>query len=405
MKASIIVIGNEILNGRVTDTNSGWLARQLDAHGIETGRILIVGDNSDDIADAVRSALAPDNIVLITGGLGPTKDDITKHTLNRILGDGELYTSNEILEHVTRIMNERGRGMNDLTATQAQVPRCAKIIANAVGTAPGLLFEHDGAKVICMPGVPFEMKQMFTQSVLPLLGINAGWHHNFFKVWGISESALAERLDAFEDTLNGRLAYLPDAGVVTLRLDCKSEEELTEYASTLRGLLGDYLMGEGDVPVASLLLDALKESGCTVATAESCTGGEIVHRLTMIPGASVAVRGGVVAYNAEVKSSVLGVDKGDIERFGVVSAQVAEQMAEGVCETVGADVGISTTGIAGPSGAEPGKPVGTVWMSWSIKGNTVSKCFHFPGSRQRVIDMATHTALATAILLLREFQR
>lgn len=402
MKASIIIIGNEILNGRVSDTNSGWLARQLDAHGIETVRILTVGDNGDDIAQAVESVMSTGDIVLITGGLGPTKDDITKHTLNRIFGDGELIESKAVLENVTRIMAERGREMNHLTATQALVPRMADIIMNAVGTAPGLVFRYNGAKVICMPGVPFEMKQMFTQSVVPLLGVNAGWYHHFFKVWGISESALAERLDAFESTLEGRLAYLPDAGVVTLRLDCKNEEALNRYASSLRTLLADKLLGEGDVPIASLLIDALAQRRYTVATAESCTGGEIAHRLTMIPGSSAAVRGGVVAYNPEVKCRVLDVNGEDIERHGVVSAPVAEQMAVGVCATVIADLGIATTGIAGPSGAEPGKPVGTVWMAWCLDGKVCSRCFHFPGNRQRVIDMATNTAIATAIQLVRK---
>lgn len=400
MKASIVVIGNEILNGRVTDTNSGWLARQLDAHGIETDRIITVGDNSEDIANAVMSVLSPDSIIFTTGGLGPTKDDITKLTLNRILGDGELYTSNEVLDHVTRIMTERGREMNDLTATQALVPRCAQIIMNQVGTAPGLLFEYEGAKVFCMPGVPFEMRHIFTNSILPLLGVNEGWYHHFLKVWGISESALAEYLDEFEKTLEGRLAYLPDGGVVTLRLDCKSESSLIEYSKVLKVLLDDKLLGEGDVPIASLLLDALKQKKYTVATAESCTGGEIVHNLTVIPGASEVVMGGVVAYNADVKVRVLGVDRDSIEQFGVVSSQVAEQMAEGVCKTVGADMGIATTGIAGPTGAEPGRPVGTVWMAWCIKGKTISRCFHFPGNRRRVIDMATNTAIATAIQLM-----
>lgn len=400
MKASIIVIGNEILNGRVSDTNSGWLARQLDACGVETVRILTIGDNSEDISNAVQSVLTPGMVVLITGGLGPTKDDVTKHTLNHILGDGELIMSQEILDNVNHIMAERGRVMNQLTATQALVPRTAGIIMNTVGTAPGMIFERDGAKVICMPGVPFEMKQMFTQSVLPLLGENEGWHHHFFKVWGISESALAERLNAFENCLDGRLAYLPDAGVVTLRLDCKSKHALNEYAASLRALLGDNMLGEGDVSIASLLLDVLKQRRYMVATAESCTGGEIVHRLTMISGSSAVVRGGVVAYNPEVKTDVLGVSLEDIEKYGVVSAQVAEQMANGVCTNVGADVGIATTGIAGPSGAEPGKPIGTVWMAWCIKGIVKSHCFHFPGGRQRVIDMATNTAIATAIRLL-----
>ena len=402
MKASIIVIGNEILNGHITDTNSGWLAHQLDEQGIETVRIVTTGDSKEDIIDAVNSVFTPNGLIFITGGLGPTKDDVTKHTLNHIFGDGCLYTSEEVLENVRRVMAERGRPMNDLTAMQAQVPCKAGIIMNTVGTAPGLLFESDGTKIFCMPGVPFEMRHIFTNTILPMLAKSNGWQHHFFKVWGISESALAEKLDNFERELEGRLAYLPNAGVITLRLDCRTSKDLEHHAEQLRTLLGNYLLGEGDVTPSAILLEILRERGLTIATAESCTGGNIISRLTEIPGASNAVRGGVVAYTAEVKEQILGVEHTAVLTHGVVSSTVAVQMAKGVCHATHADVSIATTGIAGPGGAEPNKPVGTVWICWCINGRCTSRCFRFPGNRHRVIEMATTTAIASAIILLRE---
>ncbi len=402
MTATIIIIGNEILNGRITDTNSGWLAKELDARGIETYQILSIPDESAAIQDAVSYAIKRSRTVIVTGGLGPTKDDVTKHTLNNLLGDGTLIENPEVLKNAESVMRVRGRELNTLTATQAMVPACAEILMNEVGTAPGLVFTQGESRIFCLPGVPFEMRRMFTDSVLPLLGKDNGWHHHFFKVWGISESALAEKLAEFENTLDGRLAYLPDGGVVTLRLDCRDSVKSETFAGLLCNLIGDYLLGEGEHSIAGLLLEQLKDAGLTVATAESCTGGNIVHRMTEIPGATAAVKGGVVAYLPEVKINILGVEKTVIESRGVVSAEVAEQMAEGVCRKLKSDLGIATTGIAGPSGAEPGKPVGTVWMAWCLNGETHSQCFHFPGSRQRVIDMATNTALARAIMLLRE---
>ena len=409
MKTTIIVIGDELLIGQVTDTNSGMIARLMAPHGWEVEQVMTVADDREAIREAVGRALDSTPVVLTTGGLGPTKDDITKAVLTDIFG-GELREDPDVLANVREVVERRGLKLNDLTAAQAIVPTSCRVIQNRVGTAPLMWFERtDGHILVAMPGVPFETREMFSTEVMPMLlkrfPSPDNIEHRTLVVADISESALATRLAPWESALPpyAHLAYLPKPGVVRLRIDGRHtdagflKKEIDRLADELALLAAGNLMCRGDITPARCLLDMLVERHLTVGTAESCTGGNIAHTITAEPGSSAAMLGGVVSYSNDVKRRLLEVSEASLEAHGAVSIPVVKEMASGARKALGCDIALATSGSAGPGGAVPGKPVGTVCIAVATPWGLWADTFHFPGNRERVIDRATTTAIIRAI--------
>lgn len=409
MKLSIIVIGDEILIGQVTDTNSGFISRTLGPAGWETVRVLTIGDNADDIRNAIKQCMADSDLTITTGGLGPTKDDITKAVMLDIFG-GTMIHNQEVTANIREVFALRGLQLNPLTESQAMVPSSCRVIQNRLGTAPIMWFERpDGKVLIAMPGVPFETEGMMERSVKRLIAerFAPDIHiaHRVMMVSGITESALAQRLNDYEASLpdGAHLAYLPTPGLIRLRLDCsgrdhdKVEAMADEFYARLQEAVGEYVIFDGDANAAEIAIAKLRRLGLTVATAESCTGGNIAHRITAVAGCSDVYVGSVVSYANEVKSGVLGVDPDAIAKHGAVSREVVTMMAEGVARITGADCTVATSGIAGPDGGTPEKPVGTVWMAVHTPGGTTAFVRRLPGNRSRVIDRATTEVLLALV--------
>ncbi len=404
MKLSIIIIGDEILLGQVADTNSRAIARAFGPLGWETLRIVTVGDSAAEITSAVESALASEaELVITTGGLGPTKDDITKSVLTDIFG-GELVWNDDVERNVLDIFARRGLTINELTRRQAIVPSSCDVIQNRFGTAPLMWFERGGKVLVSMPGVPFETEGMLPEVVEKVRNRfepDTFHLHHTMMVAGYTESALAEYLAAFEDNLPRELhlAYLPTPGLIRLRLDgaCDCAEKLDKIFDTnlaqLKKLLGRNLIFDGDASAAEILIDRLRRCGSTVASAESCTGGNIARAITSVAGCSDVFVGAVVSYSNSVKTGVLGVSEDTLATDGAVSEATVRQMAEGVRRVTGASCSVATSGIAGPGGGSDKKPVGTVWIAASTPERTEARCFHLPGNRARVIDRATTEAM------------
>lgn len=413
MTCSIIVIGDEILIGQVIDTNSGDIARMLNPYGWRVNDVQVVGDDASQILRAIERAFESSDVVLTTGGLGPTKDDITKSTLCQYFG-GELYENAEVLENVKEVVAKRGLKLNELTAQQAIVPSSCQVIQNRVGTAPLMWFERDGKVLVAMPGVPFEAIQMMREAVLPKLLAkylsNIAIEHRTLLITDWSESRLAMKISDWEDALPSyiHLAYLPKPGLIRLRLDGIHpdgdfiNQELDRYKNELIERFGNDILHDDDLTPPEILLHHLNRLGLTVATAESCTGGNIAHQVTSIAGSSSAFMGSVVAYSNDVKHRVLGVKNETLEEFGAVSIPTVEEMAQGVCQVIRTDCSIVTSGIAGPGGGTPDKPVGTVCIAVKSPNGIVSATHHFPGNRSRVIDRATTTAIVTLIKELKK---
>ena len=412
MRYDIIAIGDELLIGQVTDTNSGNIARMLESHGWALNETRVIGDDAAAITAALDAALAQVEVVLMTGGLGPTKDDITKPALARYFG-GEMVRDVTVEADVRRVFAARGLELNESTLSQAWVPSSCRVIHNRVGTAPLMWFERGGKVVVSMPGVPHEMLTMLREAVLPQLlerfPDDQSIDHRTTVVTGIIESALSERLSAYESSLPPfvKLAYLPEPGIIRLRLSGRhSDAALLRHTmdtldDSLQRELGGYAVCREDKPLPAIVGDRLRAAGLTMSTAESCTGGNIAHRMTLIAGSSDYFVGGVVAYANEVKRDVLGVSADDLSAHGAVSEPVVRQMALGACRATGSACAVATSGIAGPGGGTPSKPVGTVWIAAAIRGNVVTRLLHLPGDRRRVIDRATTEAL---LLLLANLQ-
>lgn len=406
MKVSVIAIGDELLLGNIVDTNTPFIASLVDANGWQLVHSCQVHDNPCDILFAVKEALRRSDVVLTTGGLGPTKDDITKQVLCECFG-GKLVHNSEVAANVERIFAERGLPMNALTASQAMVPDCCTVIPNATGTAPVMWFERDGKILVSMPGVPREMRYTFTSEVVPRLrslqnSDTLPMHHRFLLLEGISESNVNTIIDKIGDSLNDvHVAYLPQTGYLKMRLDHTDAEALNMASAVLETLLRDYIFAREDVTPAEALIDALRSKSLTVSSAESCTGGNIAHLITSIAGSSAVYTGSVVSYSNDVKTGVLGVDASDIDRYGAVSVEVARAMAQGVARVIGTDCSVSTSGIAGPGGATPGKPVGTVCIGIHTPLGTACDTYRFSGNRADVIQKASLKAI---ILLLRALQ-
>ncbi len=403
MKLSIVIIGDEILLGRVTDTNSGLIARTLAEQGWHIESIYTVGDTAEAIGGAVKAAMAESDLTISTGGLGPTRDDVTKTVLMGVFG-GELRHDPEVAENIENVFKRKGLQLNELTRLQAMVPTSCRVIQNRVGTAPIMWFEKDGKVLVAMPGVPAE-----TRTMLPAVAeaIEKHFHtrpdtvRREFTVTGISESALAQRLATFEDQLPAgyKLAYLPSPGEILLRLE-GSPDEFAVQAEKLTAMLGANFAGEGKLSPAELAIGTLRRHGLTMATAESCTGGNIAALVTSVAGASDVFRGGVVAYSNDVKMAVLGVDADTLAAHGAVSEQTVAQMAAGARERLGADYAVATSGIAGPGGGTPEKPVGTVWTAIAGPHGTHTRLLNLAGDRRAVIDRASATMLADLAALI-----
>ena len=411
IKVAVIAIGDELLIGQVTDTNSGDIARTIAPAGWTVSEVLTVHDDADAIYEAVDRAMRRADVVLTTGGLGPTKDDITKAVLCRYFG-GTLRYDEEVAANVRGIFARRGLEMNELTASQAYVPDTCRVIPNRVGTAPVMWFERDGRILVSMPGVPFEMRKAMTDEVFPRLverfRDDTVIRHRTLLLTGISESAIATRLDSWESALprHLHLAYLPQQGYIKLRFDAVGtdaallEADLDRCVGHIRQEFEPCLFACEDIEPARLVLRLLSARGLSLSTAESCTGGNIAHLITSIAGSSEVFRGGVVAYSNDVKQRVLGVDAATLAAHGAVSEPVVGQMAGGVASVTSSDCAIATSGIAGPGGAVPGKPVGTVCIAVRTPAGTESVTCHFPGDRSRVIDRASTTALIMLVQAL-----
>lgn len=411
-KVEIITIGDEILIGQIVDTNSAWMATELNRAGFEIAQISSVHDNEQHILTSVSEALSRAEIVLITGGIGPTKDDITKQTLCRFFGT-RLVHNEEVYKNIELLQQKRQRTMNELTASQAMVPENCTVIQNPVGTAPITWFDKDGKIVVSMPGVPNEMKHAMSNSIIPRLRQkyqSAQIIHKTVIVKGYPESELALKIADWENALPDtiHLAYLPNYSIVKLRLSGTSSDGLAlEFAinqqiSTLTQLLGNAIVAYDDILPEVQLGQLLKKLNKTLATAESCTGGFIAHKITSVAGSSAYFRGSVVAYSNDVKSNMLGVDPDTIEEYGAVSRQTVEQMAEGIRQKMNADFSIATSGIAGPDGGTADKPVGTVWIAVGTPDGTFSNKCLFGNNRIQNIERTTQTAL---LMILEKLNR
>ena len=408
MKVDIITIGDEILIGQIVDTNSAWMSQRLGEIGASVRRKYSVGDVASEIRGAIVESLSVADVVITTGGLGPTKDDITKRVLAEMF-DCELVRDEDTYARVERMMALRGIEFNELNKAQALVPECCRVLPNHKGTAPGMWFEREGRVVVCLPGVPFEMEALMTESVLPMLqerfNLSAVVHRTAI-TFGLAESMLAERIAAWEDALPEflHLAYLPSPSQLRLRLSAYdverevAERAIDEQFSLLMPLLGDLFVGWDGATVQSAVAEMLIAKGQTLAAAESCTGGALSAKFTAMNGASSYFMGGVVSYSNEVKNRVLGVRAEDLETYGAVSEPVARQMAEGVRRVCGTTWGVSTTGIAGPTGGTPDKPVGTVWMAVAGPNGTKALCLNHGRLRAQNIEKAA----AAAINMLRK---
>ena len=411
MNVEIIVIGDELLIGQVTDTNSGWIARELNHIGWEVTEITTVRDRSREITDALNSSFGRVDVVLMTGGLGPTKDDITKQTLCDYFG-GKLVFDESVFANVEAIFRRRKLTMNDSTRNQAYVPNVCTVIQNPVGTAPVMWFERNGKVLVSMPGVPTEMKTVMKEVVISRLREYFRDHssilHRTCLVKDFTESRLSETLSDFEAQLPVciKLAYLPTPGVIRLRLTARGDEEsylqkiIDDEFFKLRTILGSHLFCGSDTTLAGALGSILTERGETLATAESCTGGNIAHEITRIVGSSVYFKGSVVAYSNEVKIRVLNVSSETLSGFGAVSRETVLQMVSGVQRLLSSDCAIATSGIAGPGGGSVEKPVGTVWIAVRYGERSEAERFCLEGDREQVIARATQSALLMLIQLM-----
>jgi nicotinamide-nucleotide amidase len=404
MTAKIISIGDELLIGQVTNTNATWLAEQLNQIGIKIDEILVISDNGKDIEHAVKSAISKHNLVITTGGLGPTKDDITKQCLAQIF-DAKLIMNETVLANNIAYFKARGYELTDINRKQAEVPDCCEVIVNTCGTASGMWFNTPkNGVLISLPGVPYEMKTMMERDMLPRLKALNGKQiilHKTIMTHGLGESFLSERIASWEDNLpkNFKLAYLPQPGILRLRLSAFGTDEkslnveMTKQSDELHRLIPELIYGYENETLESVVFRLLKEKNQTLSIAESCTGGYIAHRITLMPGSSEIFNGSVVTYKNETKQNLLGVKSETLEKYGAVSEQCVIEMAEGCKKLFQTDYAISVSGIAGPSGGTDEKPVGTVWISVATPEKTVAQKFSYGDSRERNIIRACLSAL------------
>lgn len=400
MNAIIITIGDEILLGQISDTNSRYIASGLTGLGVEVVEMLSVPDKREEIYETVDYAMQEADLIIVTGGLGPTKDDVTKKVLAEYFGS-RLVMNEEAMGWLKELLGGRGIALNENNRSQAILPDNCRILRNYKGTASGMWFERGWKSLISLPGVPFEMEHLMHTYVLPDLKVkypHLQLKFRMLKVYDIPESELAQRLEGWENALPDglQLAYLPSPGWVRLRLTAKGEavKRLGEYYEGLKTVLNGLNYTEGEEGALEKQFgEILRDKGVTISTAESCTGGYIAHLITSVAGSSAYFKGSVVSYADEVKIKVLGVNPSDIEARGVVSETVVIQMAEGVRKLLGTDYAVSTSGIAGPDGGTPEKPVGTVWIGVATPDKTFARKFVFSFTRERNIAKAAAKAL------------
>ena len=396
-----ISIGDELLIGQVINTNAAWLGEHLSEAGFQLDSIITIGDSEKAILDAFDACMDAD-LVLVTGGLGPTADDITKPTVCKFF-DTELEFCQAAYDNLVSLFKRRGFQMSERNRGQAMLPKSCEYIPNTYGTASCMWLEKKGVAFVFMPGVPFEMKGIFTDELLPRIKERfqaIPYEKRVIMTTGIGESFLADKIKDWEDALPEflSLAYLPQYGMVRLRLSGRHEdaqmlhETLDHEVAKLVSLISEYIFAMQDQPIERTVFDLLKNKGMTFASAESCTGGNIAHVITLIPGSSEVFKGTAVTYATPMKTKVLSVPAEMIEKYGVVSQEVVESMAIGVRDLMEADFGVATTGVAGPSGGSEENPVGTVWIGVASPSGVVSKRFNFGKDRENVINRATIAA-------------
>lgn len=406
MKAAIVTIGDEILIGQIVDTNSAWIAEKLTLAGFEVEEMLSIGDDAQQIKATIDDVFARVDVILMTGGLGPTKDDITKKTLCEYFGT-TLVFDDSVLENIQNVISSF-TSLNELTRNQAYVPKNCTVIQNKVGTAPITWFDYMGKVLVSMPGVPYEMKYVMENEIVPRLQTKYdpdAYLKHVFIVRGYTESALAMYIADFEDNLpeDFGLAYLPSPGVMKLRLFVRGEHrllEMDEQVKRLSALLGDAIIADKDIAVEKILGKRLLEKGLTLGTAESCTGGNIAHQITSVAGSSLYFNGSVVSYANEAKVNVLHVSQESLQQFGAVSEAVSIEMARGAQRVLNVDCSIATTGIAGPDGGTEDKPVGTVWICTTYKDKYVAKKYQLGKFREANIMRASNNALLQLLDML-----
>jgi len=412
MLAEIITIGDEILIGQIVDTNSAWMGKELNKIGVSVKQITSVSDSADHIIQALDEAKKRADVILITGGLGPTKDDITKITLSKYF-NMPLKRDQATLENVEAIFARFNRPMIDVNIKQADVPDGCTVIQNKNGTAPCMWFDVDGKVFVSMPGVPFEMMYLMEEEILPRLKSKFQLPfiiHQTILTVGIGESFLAQQIEDIENSLPShiKLAYLPKLGQVRLRLSAIGTDEsilkleVAKYKQQIVQHIKPYVAAEDDIALEKAILDLMKANNLTLSTAESCTGGYIAHLLTLHAGSSAVFAGGAVAYSYDLKESILGVKKDTLTNYGAVSEQTVKEMAEGAIKQFKTDYAIAVSGIAGPDGGMPGKPVGTVWIAIASRNTVNAKLFTFTNKRIQNIERSATAALTMLLNLLKQ---
>ncbi len=412
MLAEIITIGDEILIGQIVDTNSAWMARELNLIGITVKQVSSVSDNAEHIIEALKLAEKRADIILITGGLGPTKDDITKITMARYFNMG-FRRDQETLDHVTDIFVRYNRPMIDMNRKQADVPDGCTVIKNKNGTAPCMWFEERGKIFVSMPGVPFEMMYLMEEEILPRLKKAFKLPfitHKTILTANIGESFLAVEIEDIEDSLPAhiKLAYLPKLGQIRLRLSASGADEdslkaeVEVYAQQIIARVKKYVVIDKDVPLEKALLDMMEVNKLTLSTAESCTGGYIAHLITQHPGCSSVYAGGAVTYSNALKMSVLGVHSETLETFGAVSEETVKEMAYGARINFKTDYAVAVSGVAGPDGGSADKPVGTVWIAVANQHHVIARLFNFSNRRIQNIERSAIAALAMVLNELKQ---
>lgn len=397
MKAGIINIGDELLIGQTINTNASWLGNTLGQVGIPVKQSFTIEDSAEDISNALKLFLDNEAItlIIITGGLGPTNDDITKETLAQFFNTS-LTENQEVLNHIENIFHQKGKELLSINRQQSLVPKNAHILFNRLGTAPGMWFDYNDKIIIALPGVPYEMQALITESVIPLLQDRyelEGKYHQTIMVQGIGESALANKIKKWEREITAKglhLAYLPSPGIIKLRLNSdngkKDSTLITQYLAQLIKMLPEYIYADHEVSIYETVSSLLKEKKLTLGTVESCTGGNIARSFISIPGASNFFKGSLITYSNELKMKLANVDPLTIKKFGAVSKNVVCEMAEEGKKQLNVNYCLAISGIAGPGGGTPSKPVGTVWVAIATPQKTYSQLFNLGNNRIRTID-------------------
>lgn len=402
MKTEIINIGDEILIGQITNTNAVWIAQEFNALGLSIHKMTTIGDTKEAITNALTSSFEENDVIILTGGLGPTKDDVTKKTIADFF-HVELEENEEVYLLLKNWFESRGRELKDVNRLQASVPKNCKVLMNYWGTAPGMLFEENGKILVSLPGVPIEMKNLMSKHFFPYIQEKFNLKpliHKSFLTEGIPESDLMKTIENWEDNLPDslKLAYLPSAGMVKLRLssqnlDGNAENIIEEESKKLHQIIGDEIYAYNDSSLEETIINLLQSRNESIAIAESCTGGYVSHKITSVPGASKVFWGSMITYDYTIKENELDVKKETLEKYGAVSKECVLEMAENIRTKMGTTYALSFSGIAGPDGGTEEKPVGTIWMAWATPKETIAKKFQFPNDRLGNIHRSSMTSL------------